>query len=218
MSLTAFHQFPELAPELRNRIWKIAITSYIQDVADRLPRWFISSWAERRRQAIVSCLPGKDRLPLALYVYLRDPYNGLKLRFEEDEFESLVDCFPISSVCHETRMNVAEFCRLLAPHVRFEYDTSTLWSLKPPEKGAEPVVLRSSHWLPGAETLERVFAQPTTLTVNAGLFRSAEHLVGIVFRFFGNRIQRLVMDLCVHDNKPVKHAYWSDPGAAPISM
>jgi hypothetical protein len=216
MSLTAFPLFPELAPELRNRIWEFAIVSHIQDIADRLPRWFNSSWAERRRQAIVGSLPGKDRL--ALYIHIRDPYNGLKLRFEEDEFESFVDCFPISAVCHETRMNVAEFCRLLAPHVRFEYDTSTLWSLKPPEKGAEPVVLRSLHWLPGADTLEHVFAQPTTLTVNAGRFKSAEHLVGIVFRFFSNRIQRLVMNLRVGDNKPVKRAYWSDPGAAPISM
>lgn len=178
MSLTVFPLFPELVPELRNRIWQFAIASHIQDIADRLPRWYNSSWAERRRQAIVGGLLGKGRLPL--YVHIRDPYNGLKLRFEEDEFESLVDCFPISAVCHETRINVAKFCQLLAPHMQFEYDTSTLWSLKPPKKGAEPVVLRSIHYLPSAETLEHVFAQPTTLTVNAGQFKSAEHLVEIV--------------------------------------
>jgi hypothetical protein len=220
MSLTAFPRFLELDPELRNRIWEFAITSYIQDVADRLPPSFNRPWAERRRQAIVGYSLGKDRL--ALSVRIRDPFNGLKLDFEKDEFESLVDCFPISSVCYETRINVAKFCRLLVPHVRFnydthtllcamprvEYDTSTLWSLEPPPPS-------SSHWLPGFGNFKRVFTRPTTLTVNADQFRSAEHLVGTVLWLFGNRIQRLVINLY---QESVKRAYWSDPGVAPISM
>ena len=216
MSLTAFPLFPELVPELRNRIWEFAVTSSIQDVATGLPLWCYSPWAERRRRAIVASLLGNNRT--ALHVHIRDPYKGLKLRFEEDEFESLVDSFPISAVCRETRMNVAEFCRLLVPYMRFEYDTSALWSLEPPEKGAKPVLLRSVHCLPGAETLERVLSQPTTLSVNAGGFESAEHLIRTVLRFFGNRIQHLVMDLTASSNKPIKHAYWPNLGAVPISM
>jgi hypothetical protein len=216
MSPTAFPRFPELALELRNIIWKYTITSHIQDITSRLPPWFENLWAERRRQALVGSLPGKNRL--ALRVYIRDPYNGLKLRFEEDDFESLVDCLPLSAVCRETRIHVAEYCHSLVPHVQFEYDTSTLWSLEPPEDGAQPVVLRNVHCLPGAETLEHVFSRPTTLTVNAGEFKSAEHLVAMVFRFFGNRVRRLVLDLVVHEGDPIERAYWTDSVKAPLDM
>ncbi len=142
MSLTAFSRFPELAPELRIRIWEFAIASHIQDIADQLPRWFGSLWAERRRRAIV----GSSRNGGAgLYVYIRDPYSGLELHFEEDEFESLVDSFPISAVCHETRVNLARFCQSLVLRIIFIYKACTLWSDKPPEKGAQPVILRNIH-------------------------------------------------------------------------
>ncbi|KAF4637349.1 hypothetical protein G7Y89_g708 [Cudoniella acicularis] len=196
-------------------IWKYAIASHIQDIVDRLPRWFERfSWAERRRQALVGGLPGKDRLPL--HVHIRDPYDGLKLRFEEDDFETLVDCLPISAVCRETRVRVTEFCQLLVPHVRFQYLPSTLWSLKPPKEGTQPVVLRNVHCLPGAETLEHAFSQPTTLTVNAGQFKSAEHIVGMVSRFFGDKIQRLVLELWHNEGDPTERAYWAYPSGAAL--
>lgn len=217
MAPTVFPLFPELVPELRNRIWEFAIVSSIQDIAVQLPRWFYSSWAERRRRAIVASLSGENKTTL-LYVHIRDPYNGLKLRFEEDEFETLVDCLPISAVCRETRMIVAEFCQSLVPRMQFKYDTSHLWSLERPKQGAAPIVLRSVHSNPRAETLEHVFSQPTALAVNAGHFKSAEHLVGMIFRFFGSRIRRLVMDLKTGSGNPIKRAYWPGLGVAPISI
>ena len=216
MSATTFYRFTELPLELRNQIWEFAIASHVENTGNRLPRWFVSPWAERRRQAIVGGFPGKERPPLC--VRILDPYDGLKIRLDEDDFESFVDCFPISAVCRETRVNVAEFCRPLVPHVQLDYSTFPIWSLKPPKKGAEPVLLRNLHCLPGAETLEHVFSQPETLTLNVTWFKSATHLVGMLVRFFGYKIQRLIITTCPHDGDPVERAYWSGSGALPTSM
>lgn len=134
MRLTAFPLFSELTPEIRNRIWEFAIISHIRDLADRLPPRFHYLWAVRQSFATLGDVPGKTGA--ALYFNLRDPYNGQKVCFENDEFENLVHCFPISAVCHETRINVAKVCRVLVPNMLFNYDTTTSSSLTPPEKGA----------------------------------------------------------------------------------
>jgi hypothetical protein len=221
MSATTFRQFPELSFELRTMIWLRAIAAQVQDLTDSLPRWFSGEWAERRRQAFI----GHDNLPpsktrLLLKVRIRDPYNGRKMRLEEDDFETLVNCLPISAVCREARAHAGEFCCTLAPHVQFEYDTSQLWSLDAPEDGADPVLLRYVHCISGAETLEHVFAQPATLTVygGRGRFKSPEHLVDMVNRFFGNRIERLILELWIDSCDPLERPYWATPVEAPVNM
>jgi hypothetical protein len=121
-----------------------------------------------------------------------------------------VDCLSISAVCREARICVAEFCQPLVPHVRCKYETCPLWSLKPPKDGSQPVVIRNLHCQPEAETLKHFFSQPTTLTIDMGRFKSAEHFVNIVSRFFGNRIQRLVLVQVVCSVDHLKRAYWAD--------
>jgi len=215
MSRKSFHRFPELASELRHRIWEYAIAIHVQDIANGLPPWFENSRAERRRQALVGGISGKPKP--ALRVYILDPYHGLKLRLE-DEFETLVDCLPISAVSYETRVCVTEFCRLLVPHIRFEYETTPLWSLEPPTKDDEPVLLRNLEWSRKAETLERAIPQPTTLTVEMGNFESVDHFVGMVSRLFGNRIQRLVLDETVCNTVSFENVYWPASIPAPEKM
>jgi len=213
MSLNSFFRFPELALELRRRIWDYAIAIHVQDITNGLPPWFENPWAERRRQALAGGISGKPKL--ALCVRILDPYKGMKLRLEEDDFETLVDCLPISAVSYEVRICVSEFCQLLVPHVQFKYETTPLWSLKPPTKDTRPVLLRSLEWSCEAETLAHVFPQPTTLTVLMGEFESAEHFVELVSRFFGNRLQRLVLDQAIDNIASFERAYWPSTSKTP---
>lgn len=70
--------------------------------------------------------------------------------------------------------------------VRVRYD-QTLAS-RPPDDGAESVVLRGLRRLPGTETLGHVTRQSTMLTVNTERFDSTEHLIGMAYCFFSTRI------------------------------
>lgn len=221
MSAAIFTHFPELAGELRSIVWVHAIDAQIKDITDGLPRWCVGQSAERRRQAFV----GHDNLPprkarLLLRVRIRDPYNGRKMRLEEDDFETLVNCLPLSAVCREARAHAAEMCQALAPHVRFDYDTRELWSLDPPEDDADPILLRDVHCLPGAESLEHAFSQPTTLTVYGGRaqFKSPQHLVALISRFFGTRIERLVLELWIDAHDRRARPYWAETVEAPTDM
>ena len=221
MAATTFTQFTNLPKELRIPIWLQAIATQVQDIADGLPRWFCGGWAERRRQAIL----GYDTLPSSqpkrfLRVYIRDPYEGRKMLLEEDDFETFINCLPISAVSRESRTLVAEFCRTLAVHMEFEYTTSNLLSLEPPEDGAEPVLLRDALCNPAAETLEHFYAQPTTLTVlgRRGEFKSPKHLVDMVNRFFGEKIERLILELWIESGDPQERPYWSDSLEVPEDM
>jgi hypothetical protein len=225
MAARTFTQFPELPLELRNMIWVHAISTQIQDITASLPAWLPGDWAERRRQAFT----GHDSLPPRrhrrfLQVRIRDPYDGRKIRLEEDDFETLVNCLPLSAVCREARANTAESCWALATHIHFKYDAHEFWSLgaPDPEHESEPVLLRDLHCIPGAETLEHVFAQPTTLTINGGRgqFKSPEHLVEVVSRFFGNRVERLILEFWINHSDPPERPYWAhyDPDKAVVEM
>jgi hypothetical protein len=204
--------------ELRTVIWLQAIATQVQDIIKTLPRWCSGTWAERRRQAFI----GHENLPsrktkLNLKLYLRDPYDGRKMRLEDDGFETFVNCIPMSAVCAEGRAHAAEFCRTLVSHIEFEYDNSKQWSLEPPsEESTDSVLLRDVHCIPGAETLEHIFAQPKTVTVDGGRgrFKSPEHLVDIVSRFCGNRIEKLILKLWVDECDPTERPYWIDSSVA----
>jgi hypothetical protein len=205
MSTTTFRQFLELAPELRTNIWELAIAKHVQDMVAGFPRWLLGAM-DRRRQAFAGGLAGREKS--ALVVSIRDPYDGLKMRVEEDDFEGLVNCLPISAVCREARKQVAEFCVPLVPHIRFNYDPYPFYTLEPPEKGAQPLVLRSLHCLSGTQDLEHAFPQPIKLSINhAGRFKSAEYLAQMASRFFGNKIQRLALSLILNERDELEAAY-----------
>jgi hypothetical protein len=69
----------------------------------------------------------------------------------------------------------------------------------------------------GTGTLEPVRALPTTVTVvGAASFKSAEHLVEMVGRFLGARVERLILQLTCEGGpfSQPKAAYW--PYTCPI--
>jgi hypothetical protein len=208
-----FPRFSELPFELRIKIWEFAVPIYVKDLADRLPPSEEYSWAERRRLALTGIIPEDSEK--ALRVRPLDRPGVLKLRFEENDFETLVASLPIAAVCHEARSFVIEFCRPLGAHVRFEYATSPMLTYKETKDGWEPLEV---PFRPDAEHLERLFWQPTTLTVGMGSFKSAEHLVDTVVRFFGNGIQRLILDQAIPVRYSLDNAYWDDSGAIPERM
>jgi hypothetical protein len=92
----------------------------------------------------------------------------------------------MSAVCREASSHAARFCRTLAPLMALEYLNLDLGSLGAPEEDAQPVSLRDALCSSGAETLEHIDAQPTTLTVygERRRFKSPEYLAQIVNRFF----------------------------------
>jgi len=59
------------------------------------------------------------------------------------------------------------------------------------------VLLRDALCSSGAETLDHIYAQPTMLTVygERRRFKSPEYLAQIVNRFFGNKVERLILEL-----------------------
>jgi hypothetical protein len=208
-----FPRFSELPFELRIKIWEFAVPIYVKDLADRLPPAEEYSWAERRRLALTGSIPEDSKQ--ALRVRILDHPGVLKLRFEENDFETLVASLPISAVCHEARSFVIEFCRPLGAHLRFEYATSPMLTYEETKDGWEPLEVPFRQ---EAEHLERLLWQPTTLTVDLGSFKSAEHLVDTVVRFFGNKIQRLILDQAIPVSYSLDYAYWDDSGAIPERM
>lgn len=217
MSAAKFLHFPELAGELRTLIWKHALVAEVKAITDGLPAWCLGDQAERRRQAFV----GHDNLPprrprMHLRVRVRDPYEGRKMRLEEDDFETLVNCLLLSAVCREARAQAVEICRTLAPHVCFEYDTKDLGYLEPPEDCAEPVLLRDVHCVPGSDSLEHVTSEPTTLTVKYGAklpVKSPERFGSLIGRFFGRKIENLNFELWINEHDHEVQPYLPGTGS-----
>jgi len=207
---STFPRFAELALELRSKIWKYAIALHIEQIEEHLPPWL----GNYRGGALLEAHFGNSlEVPLpnwSLHACILDPYNGRKIRFEENEFEAFVDWLSISAVCREARVCVAQFCQPLVSHVQCEYETLPAWSLKPPKDGARPLVIRNLHCQPEADSVKYFFSRPTTLSIRTGRFNSAEHFVDIVHRFFGNRIQRLVLVQVINKVQPFKRAYWAE--------
>src|SRR4051812_20936313 len=128
MDTATFPKFMELAPELRSKIWELAIATHVQDLVERLPRWMTGAFG-RRKQVLIGNEAAVDRI--ALVLRLRDPYDGLKMCLEEDDFETLIDCLTITAVCREVRRNVAEFCTSMVPHMWLDYLNDRFYTLQP---------------------------------------------------------------------------------------
>lgn len=191
------NNFSRLPIELRSEIWTLAAIAQIQYITDSLPCRFSRDSAERRRQAFI----GQDKFSLdqtkPLILSIRDPYEGRRMRLEEDEFETFVNCLPISAVCREARSYAARFCRTYVTHMALRYLHDDQGSLGAPEDDAQPILLRDGLCSPAAETLEHVYAQPTTVTVYGGRRRikSPAYLAHILHYFFGNKVERLILEL-----------------------
>jgi len=136
---TTFPQFPKLELELRRSIWGMLLHFIFriwQVVVSRLGLEILGTKTRRNLSTILQRQPSSRKINSPLRVHILNPYDGLKMCFEEGDFETFVDLCPISAVCHEARLFVAEFCQPLVSHVRCEYRSYSIWSLKPPENGA----------------------------------------------------------------------------------
>jgi hypothetical protein len=215
MSLTTFHRFPSLSTELQNKIWQFAISFYIlkELVPQRLRihrQCDLSKYLNRLDALARIC-------STSVRMHLRDPYNGQKIRLEEDELEGMVNGMTISAVCDDARLQVAEFCRSLVPTIILEYDTDESESLALPQKDEECAFVRSVDYEAKAESLEHVFPRPTRVSVRGpGQFKSAEHMVETVRRFCGSKIQRLTLDdRFGPEDLDVRDCYWGEVGELP---
>jgi len=59
-------------------------------------------------------------------------------------------------------------------------------------------------------SLKHFFTRQATVTINTGTFKSAEHFSDIVFRFFGNKIQRLILVQVANTRDFLSRAYWAE--------
>jgi hypothetical protein len=170
-------------------------------IADGLPKSCTTPCAERRRQAFV----GYDNLPhdtekQPLRVYVHDSYNKDRMRLSMNEFQILVNCLPMATVCSEARSHAADFCRAQVKLMNLYY------AIDAPD---EPYDIRD-------EILEHVFMKPTTVMVtNAARkvdgpvsFDSAEHLVDVVNRVFGNCVERIILNPWFDSIDSLEQIYW----------
>jgi hypothetical protein len=184
-----------------------AVDAQIKQIARNLPNHRLSSEkAERRRQAF---LGHQTELPLKLRIW--DFYNDCKIYHEEDDFQTFINSLPISTICREARFHAGYFCRTNIVHMALEYIPVDAKSIKAFKEDPELVSLRAQFASPKAETLERFYAEPTTVTVRAGMraFRSPEHLAQILNRFFGKKVERLILDFW--GDSDARHGpFWGD--------
>ncbi|KAF2714311.1 hypothetical protein K504DRAFT_486258 [Pleomassaria siparia CBS 279.74] len=204
MSATTFTQFSSLCKELRDMIWSAAAAIQFQHIADNLPTSSSNPCAERRRQAFV----GYDNLPSEterqpLRVYVRESYNGHKMRLDINEFQALVNSIPIATASYEARSYVVNLCRDRIKIVDLYHSLNAQGN--------------DEHGDTGVELLENVFVQPTTLVVTkwransyntAVNFESQEHLIDVVTRVFGSCVEKVVLNLWADSQDDLEKIYW----------
>ncbi|KAF2445321.1 hypothetical protein P171DRAFT_263857 [Karstenula rhodostoma CBS 690.94] len=199
--------FPQLPRELRDMIWQAAATVQFEQIADRQLKSCMSqdAYAERLRQAFIGydSLPeGTERQPLRVYVY----DSGDKLKLGINEFQTLVNAFPIAAVCTEARFQIVNFCRAQIGLV----DLFCYHADAPPNELSDF----------GQELSEPVFNQPMAVVITnsydkdegPGAFKSAAHLVNILHRVFGNAVERIIMRGWFRSFRTMEELYW--PNAA----
>jgi hypothetical protein len=157
--------------------------------------------AERLRQAFVGydSLPeGTEKQPLRMYMH----HSGEKLMFGINEFQTFVNAFSIAATCTEARSQIVDFCRAHIGLVDlFCYHTD-----------APPDELSGS----GYQISEPIFNQPMTVVVTNSYdrdkgpqaFKSAEHLVEIVHRVFGNNVERIILRGWFMTWRSMEEIYW----------
>ncbi|KAJ4296735.1 hypothetical protein N0V90_006783 [Kalmusia sp. IMI 367209] len=210
MTATTFTNFTSLAKELRDMIWlEAAAIQFEEKKPPRFIDWSDESW----RQAFVNYddLPTEpDRAPLGLFVL--DPYNGQKMRVDLNDLETLINYLPISAVSREARFQAINFCRTRVSYMRLWYYNKSPFKdvghLELPEDETNSIIVRDHG---GLNTLEHIFAQPKTLMVStSGLesFESPEHFVDVVIRFFGHKVERLILNFINPWEETLEQVYW----------
>jgi hypothetical protein len=180
-------------------------------IVDSQPISCISPYAERLRQAFVGYenLPQEtEKQPLRVYVY--DSYNRDKLRLGVNEFQTLVNCLPMATVCSEARSQAATFCQAQIGLVNLFY------VIDAPDKPSdtEPSDTKPSDIRD--EILEPIFKQQTTVIVTNACnkedgpkgFDSAEHLVDVVSRVFSSCVERIILSSWVENFASLEEIYW----------
>jgi hypothetical protein len=179
-------------------------------IADENPLPLPTSRAERIRQAFVGLNQvALDAETQPLRIYVQETSSGDKMRLGVNEFSILLNHLPMASVCSESRSHAAKFCR---SQVKFMHLIYNIDASEAP-----------SDALP--EIQEPIFAQPAAVMVTSGSgiygdfppqcgidkavkFDSAEHLVRVINRVFGNCTQQIILDPWYLAMHTLQGIYW----------
>ena len=172
-------------------------------IADGQPKSCIqtSPYAERLRQAFV----GYENLPndvekQPLRVYIHDSHNRDKLRLSINEFWTLVNRLPMATVSSEARSHAAAFCQAQIGLVNLFY------VIDAPDELSDI----------GHEIVKPISPRPTTVMITCAHkhkdmpkgFDSAEHLIDVVHRVFGNCIKRIIFSAWFRNIDSLEEIYW----------
>jgi hypothetical protein len=182
--------FSDLPYELRSMIWTFTVDAQVKHIGKNLPDHGLSSEkAERRRQD-----PNQSELPSVIRIL--DFFKDSRLFCAKDNFQTFINCLPMSLICREARSHVGSFCQKNIQHMALEYFPMDTASTKEFNEDPEHALLRAKFTSSKAETLERFYPKPTSLTIRAEIraFRSPKHLAQMVNHFFGNKVEQLILD------------------------
>jgi hypothetical protein len=203
--------FSDLPYELRSMIWTFTVDTQIKHIAENLPDHRLSSGkARRRRQAFLNYQLDSDQSRLRLVVRIFDFFKDSRIFYAEDDFQTFINCLPMSLICREARSHVGSFCRKNILHMAFEYFPMDAASIKEFNEDPGLAPERAKFASSTAETLERFYPEPTSLTVRAAMrsFRSPEHLAQMVNRFFGNKVERLILNFRGNYDDVWRNPFW----------
>ncbi|KAF2712259.1 hypothetical protein K504DRAFT_464342 [Pleomassaria siparia CBS 279.74] len=198
MAATTFTQLPR---ELRDMIWSLAAPIQYQYIVDSQPISCISPRAERLRQAFVGHenLPhDTEKQPLRVYIY--DSCNRDNLRLGGNEFQTLVNCLPMATVCSEARSQATTFCHAQIGLVNLFY------AIDAPNEPSDT----------GDTISEPIFLPRTTVMITNAKnkkdgpkgFNSGEHLVDIVNRVFGSCVERIILNSWFKSSNTLEEFFW----------
>ncbi|PSN70698.1 hypothetical protein BS50DRAFT_570223 [Corynespora cassiicola Philippines] len=122
------------------------------------------------------------------------------MRVVVNEFQALINCLPIATVCAEARCHATNYCRIQIDCVNLLY---TLDKSDMEKRG-------------GNVLLEPLTILPTTVMVLSANresegppgFTSAKHLVNVVSRVFGGGVQRIVLHGYYDSYNHLEDIYW----------
>lgn len=157
-------------------------------------------------------------------MYVRSSHASDKLRLGVNEFQTLVNTLPMANVCSEARSHAANFFRDRVKLIDMWYAVDAYD--KPSDAGEENSEIvdlwEDADGSDGQsdaeeEILKPVFMQQTTVLITTGdemeerhqgRFDSAEHLVNVVSRVFGNGIEQLILRFSFADHNAFNEMYW----------
>ena len=139
-----------------------------------------------------------ERQPLRVYIY--GSHNRDKLRLRSNEFWALVNRLPMATVCYEARSHAVAFCQAQIGLVNLFYITHA------PDDLSDI----------GDEISKPIFKRQTTVMVTSAFreedgpkgFDSAEHLIDVVYRVFGNCVKRIILSAWFESFNSLAEIYW----------